>query len=73
MVQKAQQSWQSKSRLGRGKPQRLFHKLMQKFNAHSGLCSVIPSGDKYVSLVTGAVTILVQVGTLSLCAYISLK
>lgn len=60
-VLQSQQEWTSKSRLGGGKPQKLFHGLMSKFNSYSNLCRVIPEGDKYISIVTGAVTILVQV------------
>lgn len=33
---------------------------MQKFDSHSGLCALIPTEDKYLSLVTGAFTILVK-------------
>ncbi|KAL9622185.1 MAG: hypothetical protein Q9160_003368 [Pyrenula sp. 1 TL-2023] len=62
-VQQARHRWNSKSRVGGGKPQRMFHNLMRKFDAHSGLCAVIPTHDKYLSLVTGGFTILVKAST----------
>ncbi|KAG8530526.1 uncharacterized protein KY384_005029 [Bacidia gigantensis] len=59
-VKEARVQYESKNRLGHGRPQKVFHSLMRKFDSHSGLCKIIPSGDKYLSLVTGALTIVVQ-------------
>lgn len=62
-VHKSRTAWESKERLGKGKPQRLFHSLMSKFDMHSGLFSIVPSGNLYASLLTGAATILVKAST----------
>ncbi|KAI9726368.1 MAG: hypothetical protein M1828_001642 [Chrysothrix sp. TS-e1954] len=59
-VLQRQQEWQSKPRVGSGRPQQLFHSLMEKFDSYSNLCAIIPSGDKYISLATGAISILVK-------------
>jgi hypothetical protein len=62
-VQDARRKWESKARLSGGKPQRLFHNLMSKFETHSGLCAIIPTEDKYISVITGGFTILVKSST----------
>lgn len=60
-VAKTQQTWEAKERLGKGRPQALFHGLMQKFDTHSHLFEVIPQGDLYTSLITGGAMIVVKV------------
>ncbi|KIX01641.1 uncharacterized protein Z518_09367 [Rhinocladiella mackenziei CBS 650.93] len=59
-VQRSRQAWESKERLGKGKPQKLFHSLMQKFDMHSTLFQIFPSSNTYTSLVAGAATVLVK-------------
>ena len=59
-VQKSRHAWESKERVGHGKPQKLFHSLMRKFDAHSNLFQFIPSGNMYASVVTGATAMLVK-------------
>jgi hypothetical protein len=63
-VQRSRQAWESKERLGRGKPQKLFHSLMQKFDMHSTLFQIFPSSNTYTSLVAGAATVLVKVSSI---------
>ena len=57
----SREAWKSKRRIGDGKPQELFHKLMKNFNAHSDLLRIIPQGDKYTSLLTGSISTIVKV------------
>ena len=59
-VQKCRQTWETKERIGHGKPQKLFHTLMRKFDGHSNLFQFIPSGNVYASVVTGATAVLVK-------------
>ena len=59
-VQNSRRTWETKERIGHGKPQKLFHNLMRKFDAHSNLFQFIPSGNVYASVVTGATAILVK-------------
>jgi hypothetical protein len=63
-VDASRKTWAAKERLGKGKPQALFHGLMQKFDTHSHLFEVIPQGDLYTSLVTGGAMIIVKVSIL---------
>lgn len=60
-VRQSQTEWQTKERIGKGKPQKVFHTCLGKLDAHSELFKFIPSGDKYFTLITGAVTTLVKV------------
>ncbi len=59
-VKMSRQTWESKERIGHGKPQKLFHTLMRKFDGHSNLFQFIPSGNVYASVVTGATAVLVK-------------
>lgn len=60
-VQAAKSKWESKKRLGGGKVQAVFHKIMGKFKAHSTLFSVIPKGNQYTSIIYWACSVLVNV------------
>lgn len=56
-IRKASVTWQSKrsdSRLGKLK--KVFANVCESCSDHSDLLAVIPSGDKYVSLVTGSLS-----------------
>ena len=59
-VKQSRTDWENKDRLAGGKIQKHFHNIMRKFDAHSNLFQLIPQGDKYTSLLTGAATILVK-------------
>jgi hypothetical protein len=63
-VDASQKAWADKKRLGRGKPQELFHRLMKNLNAHSDLLKLLPEGDKYTSILTGSLTAMIKVGLL---------
>ncbi|KAK5055924.1 hypothetical protein LTR84_012474 [Exophiala bonariae] len=56
----AKSKWESKKRLGGGKVQATFHKIMGKFKAHSTLFSVIPKGNQYTSVIYWACSVLVN-------------
>lgn len=60
-VQGAKTKWESKKRLGGGKVQATFHKIMGKFKAHSNLFSIIPKGNQYTSIIYWASSVLVGV------------
>ena len=54
-------AWESKQRVGKGRPQRWFHSLIMKFHMHATLFSIFPAGNTYASIVAGAVMMLVKV------------
>lgn len=45
-----------------GNTKKLFGKLCQQVESHKEILDIIPSGDKYVSLITGSLSTLVKVG-----------
>ena len=47
-----------------GKVQRGMHDVLSKLKVHSGLLSMLPSQEKYLSVVTGAMNTLIKVGSL---------
>ncbi|KIX02887.1 uncharacterized protein Z518_08830 [Rhinocladiella mackenziei CBS 650.93] len=59
-VEDAKVKWESKKRLGGGKVQATFHKLMGKFKTHSNLFSFMPSGNEYTSIICWACSALVN-------------
>ena len=60
-VAEAKKTYETKDRVFSGKPQKVYHDVMCNLDAHSGVLGVIPQGNTYVSLVTGAVKTLVKV------------
>ena len=60
-VKQATKTYETKDRLFSGKPQKVYHDVMCNLDAHSGVLSMIPQGNTYVSVVTGAVKTLVKV------------
>ncbi|KIW48225.1 uncharacterized protein PV06_00834 [Exophiala oligosperma] len=59
-VEVARKNWESKKRLGGGKAQAVFHKIMGKFKVHSNLFSLVPSANEYTSIICWAATCLVN-------------
>ncbi|KAL6248861.1 hypothetical protein RBB50_003924 [Rhinocladiella similis] len=59
-VEEARTNWESKKRLGGGKAQAMFHKIMGKFKVHSNLFSLVPSANEYTSVICWAATCLVN-------------
>ncbi|KAK5307686.1 hypothetical protein LTR99_000658 [Exophiala xenobiotica] len=59
-VEEAKVKWESKKRLGGGRVQAIFHKMMSKFKVHSNLFGLIPSGNEYTSVLCWAATCLVN-------------
>lgn len=59
-VTQAQKAYETKSRAFSGKPQKVYHDVMCNLDAHSGVLSMIPQGNTYVSVVAGAVKTLVK-------------
>ena len=60
-VTKATKAYETKDRAFSGKPQKVYHGVMCNLDAHSGVLSMIPQGNTYVSIVAGAVKTLVKV------------
>lgn len=60
-VTQAQKAYETKSRAFSGKTQKMYHDVMCNLDAHAGVLSIIPQGNTYVSVVTGAVKTLVKV------------
>lgn len=60
-VTQAQKAYETKSRAFSGKPQKVYHDVMCNLDAHSGVLSMIPEGNTYISVVAGAVKTLVKV------------
>ncbi|RDW60323.1 hypothetical protein BP5796_11929 [Coleophoma crateriformis] len=61
IVRGAEQSWAKKQDSGFGKTKEVVENFLILMNEHSNLFSVIPSGDKYLSLITGVITSVVKV------------
>ncbi|KAH6640176.1 hypothetical protein F5144DRAFT_609231 [Chaetomium tenue] len=55
-VQDAEAAWERKKGSGIGKTKQAIENFMGAMNNHSYLFSIIPSGDKYTSLITGVMT-----------------
>jgi len=67
-ITKAQTAWHEKRLKGMGKAKDRFFSFLETMNDHSYLFSVVPQGDRYLSLITGVVTTVVNVRTaISLC------
>ena len=60
-VKEAKKTWEGKKRLFSGKPQKVYHDVMCNLDAHSGLLSMLPQSNDYVTLVSGAVKTVVKV------------
>lgn len=68
-VTQAQKAYETKSRAFSGKPQKVYHDVMCNLDAHSGVLSMIPQGNTYVSVVAGAVKTLVKVSKANAALY----
>ncbi|KAK3322846.1 hypothetical protein B0H66DRAFT_620668 [Apodospora peruviana] len=55
-AQDAEAAWEKKKESGIGKAKSAIENFMETMNNHSYLFSIIPSGDKYTSLITGVMT-----------------
>lgn len=55
-------TWEEKNEKGIGKAATFLTRYCDTLLAHSQLFSVIPEGDKYISVFTGVVSSLVKVG-----------
>ena len=62
-VTDAAETWEGKRRLFLGKPQKAYHNFMCNLDAHSGLLSLLPQSNDYVTIIAGAVKTIVKVGT----------
>ena len=60
-VTQAKKAYESKNRAFSGKAQKIYHDMMCNLDAHSGVLSMVPQGNTYVSVVAGAVKTLVEV------------
>lgn len=61
-IDQAQAEWDEKQTKGFGVAKGRFLNFAVTMNEYSYLFSVVPSGDKYVSLITGVVSSVVKVG-----------
>ncbi|CAD6588021.1 MAG: hypothetical protein ASARMPRED_003382 [Alectoria sarmentosa] len=59
-VTQAKKAYESKNRAFSGKAQKVYHDVMCNLDAHSGVLSMVPQGNTYVSVVAGAVKTLVK-------------
>ncbi|KAF7555178.1 hypothetical protein G7Z17_g2378 [Cylindrodendrum hubeiense] len=62
-INQAQGAWLAKKTKGFGKAKDRFFDFLDTMNDHSYLFKVIPSGDKYISLITGVVSSVVTAST----------
>ncbi|KAH7131326.1 hypothetical protein EDB81DRAFT_808374 [Dactylonectria macrodidyma] len=62
-INQAQNAWLAKKTKGFGKAKDRFFDFLDTMSDHSYLFNVIPSGDKYVSLITGVVSSVVVAST----------
>ena len=60
-VQNSQNDWTERKESGFGKVKMKIENFLNTMNDHSYLFNVIPSGDKYVSLITGVISSVVKV------------
>ena len=60
-IDQAQGAWLAKKAKGWGRAKERFLEFSNTMDDHSYLFSVIPSGDKYISLITGVVSSVVKV------------
>lgn len=58
--------WESKKESGIGKTKSAIENFMDTMNNHSHMFSILPSGDKYTSLITGVITSITKVCFLAL-------
>ena len=65
VVLEAQQAYETKKRTLSGKPQKVYHDVMCNLDAHSGVLSMIPQGNTYLSVVAGAIRTLVKVTSMA--------
>lgn len=61
IVQDAQVEWQAKRSKGLGKVKSYVADFLEMMDDHSYLFKFIPTGDKYISLITGVVSSVVKV------------
>ncbi|KAK2025669.1 hypothetical protein LX32DRAFT_596271, partial [Colletotrichum zoysiae] len=60
-VQAIQKSWELRRQNGRlNKAKRLFHKFCDTLNSHQLMMTVLPSGNEYVSIFTGALNVIIH-------------
>ncbi|KAL6407016.1 hypothetical protein AUP68_09837 [Ilyonectria robusta] len=62
-IEQSQDAWLTKKTKGFGKAKDRFFDFLDTMNDHSYLFNVIPSGDKYISLITGVVSSVVTAST----------
>lgn len=60
-VNDAQDEWKAKGETQFGKAKDRLFDFLEMMNDHSYLFKFIPAGDKYISLITGVVSSVVQV------------
>lgn len=46
-----------------GKTKALFHKFCDGINSHSSMLKILPEGSEYVSLFTGVLSVIINVGS----------
>lgn len=62
-VHEVQRAWDSKRSNGRlGRAKRLFHQFCGTLKSHQSFLEILPSGNEYVSIFTGTLNVLIQVG-----------
>lgn len=62
LVQEMMTNWASKREKGRrGKALKLFHAFCSKLDSHSSLMRLLPEGNEYVSVFTGALGAIIKV------------
>lgn len=63
LVHELQRAWDSKRSNGRfARAKRLFHQFCGTLKSHKSFLEVLPSGNEYVSIFTGTLNVLIQVG-----------
>ncbi|KAK2776167.1 phytanoyl- dioxygenase family protein [Colletotrichum kahawae] len=60
-VHEVQRAWDSKRSNGRlGRAKRLLHRFCGTLKSHQSLLEILPSGNEYVSIFTGTLSVLIQ-------------
>ncbi|EFQ27429.1 uncharacterized protein GLRG_01924 [Colletotrichum graminicola M1.001] len=64
-VQAIQKTWEFQRQNGRlNKAKRFFHNFCGTLNSHKLMMTVLPSGNEYVSIFTGALNVIIHVSPL---------
>lgn len=66
VTQQAFARWEGKKKEGfTGVTKALFHRFCDGINSHSSMLKLLPEGNEYVSLFTGVLSVIINVGSIS--------